>query len=178
MKPGSAALLLPALAMLAPVTAQHACEERTHAFLVSRPPAEAFRFFEPVGEKLWAEGWQPVFASTADAALHDGSVFTVDSHQADGAPLHSVWSVSRYEPPSLIEYRNVLVGLRATQITVRCEPAAGDATRVTVRYVYHGLTEAGDRLIGKMTPEAYRAMIDGWGAEIAKYLERGTPASP
>ena len=131
----------------------------------------------PSARKRWAEGWQPVFVSAEDAHLHDGSVFTVESPQPDGSVIRSVWTVSRYEPSRLIEYRNVLLGLRATQITVRCEPHA-TGTRVTVRYVYHGLSEQGDQLIGKMTPDAYRTMIEGWGTEIADYLRRGTPASP
>ncbi len=157
--------------------AGHVRTEREHIFTVARPPAEAFTFFEPIGEKRWAEGWQPVFASEQDAHLHDGSVFTVESPQRDGGVIRSVWTVSRYEPPRLIEYRNFLPSLRATQIAVRCEPHAS-GTRVTVRYVYHGLSEQGDQLIGKMTPDAYRAMIDGWGTAIADYLKRGTPASP
>lgn len=157
--------------------AGHVRTEREHTFIVALPPAEAFSFFEPIGEKRWAEGWQPVFVSAEDAHLHDGSVFTVESPQPDGGVVRSVWTVSRYEPSRLIEYRNVLLGLRATQITVRCEPHAS-GTRVTVRYVYHGLSDQGDQLIGKMTPDAYRTMIEGWSAAIADYLKRGTPASP
>lgn len=177
-------LCLPAMAMPAlavpPATeaAQHLRVEREHAFTVARAPATAFPFFEPVGEKNWAEGWHPVFASAEDARLHDGSVFTVETKDSRGAPLSSVWAVSRYEPPRLIEYRNVITGLRATQITVRCEPAAEGATRVTVRYVYHGLSTEGDRLIAQVTPEAYRANIESWGSAIAAHLQRGTPATP
>jgi hypothetical protein len=157
--------------------AGHVRTECEHAFTVALPPAKAFTFFEPIGEKRWAEGWQPVFVSAEDAQLHDGSVFTVESPQPDGSVIRSVWTVSRYEPSRLIEYRNVLLGLRATQITVRCDPHA-TGTHVTVRYVYHGLSEQGDQLIGKMTPDAYRSMTEGWGTAIADYLKRGTPASP
>jgi hypothetical protein len=159
-------------------SAHHTHATREHSFLVARPPSEAFGFFEPAGEKLWAEGWQPVFATDADTALHDGSVFTVDLPEPDGRTIHSVWTITHYDPPHRIEYRNVLIGLRATQITVRCEPAASDATRVIVRYAYHGLTPEGDRLISQMTPEAFRSCIEGWGTGIAAYLDRGTPASP
>jgi len=157
--------------------AGHVHTEREHAFIVALPPAETFPFFEPIGEKRWAPDWQPVFASPEDARLHDGSVFTVESAHAHGGMVRSVWTVSRYEPSRLIEYRNVLPGLRATQIVVRCEPLES-GTRVTVRYVYHGLSEQGNQLIRKMTPEAYRTMIDGWASSIADYLKRGTPASP
>ena len=89
-----------------------------------------------------------------------------------------MWTVSRYDPPRLIEYRNVLPGFRATQITVRCAPGAGDQTLVTVRYVYHGLTVAGDQHLATITPEVFRANIDGWGTSIRAWRGRGTPATP
>lgn len=171
-------LIAPPAAAAAVETAGHVRAEREHAFTVPLPPAGAFTFFEPLGEKNWAEGWHPVFATPDDARLHDGSVFTVEAKSPEGSPLHSVWAVSRYEPPRLIEYRNVLTGLRATQITVRCEPGGPGATRVTVRYVYHGLSPEGDALIGQITPEVFRSNVDGWGAAITAYLKRGTPATP
>lgn len=159
-------------------SAQHLHQERTHSFLVTRPPAEAFVFFEPVGEKLWAEGWHPLFATEVDATLHNGSVFTVDFPEPDGRTTHSVWSIVHYDPPHRVEYRNVLVGVRATQIAISCEPAAGSSTKVTVRYVYHGLSAAGDDFIRSMTADAFPAYIESWRADIAAYLQRGTPATP
>jgi hypothetical protein len=151
---------------------------REHALTVALPPAEAFTFFEPIGEKRWVAGWDPRFPVPADEALQNGSVFTVLRHGKGGEAIESIWTITRYDPPREIEYANVLVGVRATRITVRCEPAPSGATRVSVRYVYTGLSQAGDEEIAGMTEGAYRAMIDGWGPEIAAYLERGTPATP
>jgi hypothetical protein len=158
--------------------AHRATAEREHSFTVARPAAEAFVFFEPIGEKKWAEGWQPLFVSAADAELHDGSVFTVDRPGQGGAPVTSVWTITRYEPGRVIEYRNVLPGIRATRITVRCEPAGAETTRVTVRYAYRSLSTEGDAAIAQVTEAAFRDMIGGWGTAIADYLKRGTPASP
>lgn len=165
------------LAPAAPADAGHLCADRESSFELSLPPAAAFPLFEPMGEKAWAEGWQPVFVSAADAVLHDGSVFTVPlAHHAQSGG-EAVWTVSRYDPPSQIEYRNVLPGLRATRIIVTCTPGAA-GTRVTVRYTYHGLSQAGDEHIGEITPEKFAGMIREWEAAIASYLRRGTPASP
>lgn len=159
-------------------TAQHLRLEREHSFILGLPPADALGFFEPIGEKRWAEDWQPVFATPADAQLHDGSVFTVSRpHPAGSAPVDSVWTVTRYEPPRTIEYRNVLAGLRATRISVRCEATTDRHTRVIVRYVYTGLSEVGDAAIAEVTETAFAKSIEGWGQAIAAYLRRGTPAS-
>lgn len=180
MKPVGPAVgpILPTLTTFASPAQDHARAEREHAFAVARPLAETFTFFEPVGEQRWAEDWQPVFATSADATLHDGSVFTVTSPaSSDGPPVSSVWTITRYEPPRAIEYHNVLLGLRATRIAVWCAAAGPDGTCVTVRYVYTGLSAAGDAMIRRITPDSYRQMIAGWGAAIAAYLQRGTPAS-
>ena len=175
-----AVLVMSASADASPTTetARHLRLDREHSFTIPPAPADAFPLFEPVGEKCWAENWHPVFASPEDALLHDGSVFTVAGHGPDGTALPSVWTVSRYDPPRLIEYRNVLPGFRATQVTVRCDPVDGGQTRVMVRYVYHGLSAAGDQYLATITPEAFRANIDGWGAAIRAWLGRGTPATP
>lgn len=181
--------------------AGHQRLEREHAFIVELPLADAFVLFTPVGEKNWAEGWRPIFASPEDAELREGSVFSITSVTPAGGEVHSVWVVSRYAPPASIEYRNVISGVRATHITVRCEaiedsasggavaplvssssssstPAARSRTRVTVRYVYSGLSEAGDAFIAQMTEGKFRAMIESWSTMIAAYLVRGTPATP
>lgn len=152
--------------------------EREHAFSVARPLAESFTFFEPIGEKLWAEDWQPAFLSPADSILHEGSAFLVPARSPSGSPIETVWTISRYEPPHRIEYRNFLPGVRTTRITVQCAAAGPDHTRVSVRYVYHAISDEGDTFVRQMTEEKFRAMIDGWSAAIAAYLRRGTPASP
>jgi hypothetical protein len=158
--------------------AHHARADRKHAFSVGLPPSEAFLLFEPVGEKNWADGWRPVFASPEDARLHDGSVFTVNRPHPIHGSIESVWMVSRYEPPHRIEYRNVEAGRRVSWISVHCEAAGERTTRVSVRYVFTGLSKEGDDHITKMTEPAFREMIEGWSKMIANYLERGTPATP
>ncbi|AOS43004.1 hypothetical protein Verru16b_00042 [Lacunisphaera limnophila] len=159
--------------------AEHIKADHTHEFELALPTAEAFTFFEPIGEKRWAAGWQPAFATPVDATLHNGSVFTVDHPPSPGAPTsRSIWTITRYEAPELIEYHHVLPGVRATRITVQVASVTPMRSRVRVRYVYTGLSDAGDEAIRRITPEAYRGMIAGWGTEIAAYLGRGTPASP
>lgn len=172
-----ATMLLPA-ALVSTLPRTRARAEREHTFSIARPLAESFAFFEPIGEKLWAEGWQPAFLSPADSILHEGSAFLVPAQSPSGSPIETVWTVSRYEPPHRIEYRNFLPGVRTTRITVQCVADGPDHTRVSVRYVYHAISDEGDAFVGQMTEEKFRAMIDGWRIAIAAYLRRGTPASP
>src|SRR5688500_11654930 len=130
--------MFPALlsAQPAPTASAHLKVTRTHSFVVNLPIEKAFPLFEPLGEKNWAVGWNLVFPSADALPLHDGSVFTVEAPHPHGAGImKSVWTVSLYNPSQVIEYRNVVVGLRATRIEVRCVAWQG-RTRVTVRYTY------------------------------------------
>jgi len=49
---------------MTPFRAEHC--ERSHSFTVALPVAEAFRLFEPEGERRWAEGWDPRYLHPAD----------------------------------------------------------------------------------------------------------------
>ena len=176
---GLAALLTLSAVLPAAPASTHTKVSREQTFTVARPIAEAFPLFEPSGEKKWAEGWNPVFPSADDLPLHDGSVFTVEApHPHNGGLMKSVWAVTRYEPPHLIEYRNVVIGLRATRIRVWCAATGERETRVTVRYEYTGLSAEGDGLISEITAGHYQEMITQWHDAIAAYLRRGTPATP
>lgn len=160
--------------------AHHRRLAREHHFTVALPLDEAFTFFEPVGEKRWADGWRPLFLSTEDAALARRQ--RVYGHHARTAGKRNrpcrLNRVPLPASPQQIEYRNVLIGLRATWIVVNCEAAGDNATKVTVRYVYHGLSEAGDAFIASMTQEKFEQMIESWSDAVAAYLVRRTPASP
>src|ERR1051326_8309883 len=92
-------LLAVAVATATPVS--HLTATRTHQFTVSLPVDETFPLFEPIGEKAWAEGWHPVFASAESATLSDGSVFTVQH-----GDLQTIWLVTHYSRSGhAIEYR-------------------------------------------------------------------------
>lgn len=157
----------------------HLSVTRTHSFTVPLPKAHAFTLFEPVGEKLWAEGWSPVFATPGDATLSDNTVFTrtVIHH---GQPAQtSVWLVTHYDQAGgVIEYRAVVPGLRVSRITVRCRESQASETSVEVTYRHTSLSNEGDAFVQDVTEEHYRASIEEWNTAIRAYLARGTPATP
>jgi hypothetical protein len=50
---------------------------------------------------------------------------------------------------------------------VQCAPLAAARTRVTVIYVFTGLSEAGNANIRAMDDARFRDFIEGWGKAIA-----------
>ncbi len=135
---------------------------RSHAFDLPMPLAQAFRLFEPEGERAWAPGWDPKYVYPADGAVQKGMVFVTG---ADGE--ETLWLVLRHEPDlGAVEYARITPGNRVAVVRVRCEEIDAGSTRVTVSYEYTGLSEAGNAYVQSMNEASYRAFIDSWGVAI------------
>ena len=139
---------------------------RSHAFTLPLSRADAFRFFEPEGERAWAPGWEPKYAYPPDGRAETDMVFTTDA-----AGEATVWSVIRHDPVAgVVEYLRVTPGSRIARVNVRCEAMGAAETRVSVTYVYTGLDDAGNAYVRDMHERAYSEFIDSWAAAIRSAL--------
>ncbi|HEY2630126.1 MAG TPA: hypothetical protein VGI57_13440 [Usitatibacter sp.] len=137
---------------------------RSHSFVVEMPAVRAFRLFEPEGERAWAHGWDPAYVHPADGHAEQGMVFTT-RHGAED----TIWMVTRHEPAAgIVEYARVTPGSRTATVLVQCAALDAGRTRVTVIYVFTGLSDAGNAYVRKMDDAAYRDYIDSWRDAIAK----------
>jgi hypothetical protein len=113
---------------------------------VRLPPGyePAWLLFTPRGEKLWADGWDPVFPAPADDDTEPGTVFeTAHGRQ------RTTWVVCAREPGRSIRYARIAHGRDAGTVTVTLNdaPAPGGARVATVEYDLTALsTEAGAEL--------------------------------
>jgi hypothetical protein len=144
--------------------------ERSHAFVVPLPLERAFTFFEPEGERAWAEGWDPTYLHPADGRAERGMVFTTDHGNE-----HTVWMMIRHEPPNLVEYVRMTPGSRMGRVLVQCSAMDATRTRINVSYALTGLTEKGNTLIGEVDEAAFARFIGSWSEAIARFLEGGAP---
>jgi hypothetical protein len=136
---------------------------RSHSIVVALAAPEAFRLFEPEGERAWAQGWDPQYVHPRDGHAEAGMVFTTD-HGGE----HTVWMMTRHEPAAgIVEYVRTTPGSRIATVMVQCAPLAAARTRVTVIYVFTGLSEAGNANIRAMDDARFRDFIEGWGKAIA-----------
>jgi hypothetical protein len=158
--------------------AGHLVATRSYTFKVHLPLADAFTLFEPVGEKNWAEGFDPVFATPESSTLGDDSIFTVEAFHG-GVKHQTIWLITGYDrAAALVEYRAVYPGVRVARITVRCRASAESESTVEVTYRYTGLSADGDEYIAGMTEGKFGEFIETWNSAICAYLARGTPAVP
>lgn len=134
------------------------------------PPHKVFHLFEPIGEKLWAAGWNPVMLYPMTGVTEQGAVFKTHDHGEQPA----IWIVTYYDPVNYhISYVRVAPDSHIAQITIRCSPDGKGTTSATVMYTFTGLTEAGNIYIDTYTEDHYREWIEHWESAINRYLKHG-----
>jgi hypothetical protein len=146
--------------------------ERSHFLIVPLPLAEAFALFEPEGERLWAEGWDPRYHFPDDGRARRGMVFTT-GHGGE----HTIWTLIRHEPANgLVEYVRTTPGSRTGTVLVHCTALDATRTRVNVAYTLTALTPEGNTTLREMDEARFRAFIESWAEAIAQGLARRKPA--
>lgn len=128
--------------------------------------AEVFELFEPVGEKKWAESWDPSFVKPHSGETEVGMVFT-SLH--GGEP--SVWVVSIYDPARHhIEYIRFSGNAQVTRIIIRCSSNSEGATTAEVTYDLTAVEQSANAAITEMSQEKYERWMSNWETAINFYL--------
>lgn len=140
--------------------------ERTHTIVIEAPIERVFPLFTPLGETLWAPGWQPEFLHPADGVTARFMVFRTG--QGIGETL---WACADWQPDDhFVRYVRVTPASRFGFVEVKARARSDAATEVSVTYRYVALTEAGEAELAAFTEDAFRAMIDGWQAAASAWL--------
>ena len=135
---------------------------------LSGRPEGVFPLLCPVRELDWIETWAARVVYSASGVAEKGCVFTTD--EPHGA--HSVWTVSRYEPPAVIEFVIVTPGLLVTTLEVTLQ-AEGDGTLARWRRTFTVLTPAGERAADLLAGPAYGARMERLERQLDHYLRTG-----
>lgn len=130
----------------------------TGSVAVALPPAAAFVYFTPRGERRWVPGWDPHFPDPVEDDTAPGTVF--ETHG-------TTWLVVDREP-GRIRYARLTPGRTAGTVTVALADAAGHSD-VTVTYELTGLTDAGREHLREFAA-GYRAYLASWQESIAAAL--------
>ena len=128
------------------------------------PPADAFMFLTPEGEKRWVVDWEPQYLHPADGALQEGLAFRTE-HGGE----ETLWLVARLKGPQAVDYVRVTPGSRMGIVSVRVSAAGAAASDVTVIYRLTSLSPAADATVdafGRAFPE----MLARWERSINTVL--------
>jgi hypothetical protein len=106
--------------------------------LVPSAAGEPLSLFTPLGERAWAEGWDPRFPAAADDDGAPGTVF-----QTAHGPHQATWIVCGREAGRSIRYARIIPGVSMGLITVVITvPAGRDGWIATVSYDLTALSAA------------------------------------
>lgn len=144
---------------------------QSHVIHIPATVERTFPLFEPLGEKHWAQGWNPEMLYPTSGVAQEGTVFTT---QHAGEPA-KIWTIIAYvKAQAHVTYVNVLPHAYTSRIDARCEPAGAEATSVRVTYTLTALTPHGNEYIEKFMEEHhYQAYISSWETAITYYLRHG-----
>jgi hypothetical protein len=134
------------------------------------PPDKVFPLLCPVREAEWVPGWEYQLFYSQSGVAEDGCVFSTPN---DAGP-DTIWMVTNYDPAGFrIAYAWVQPGMIATQLRISLAPAPGSKTNTCIRFLYTGLSAAGNAALERYTPEWFRNKMESWQRAINHYLVTG-----
>jgi hypothetical protein len=133
-------------------------------FHLDAPVARVFPLFTALGEKAWAQGWEPKLLSGREER---GSVFrTIHGGR------ETTWIVVDYRPSEgRVSYARLAHGSNMGLVDVQCNAASAAGTEVSVRYTLTGLNAQGQAFVTEfLDPGQYDRMIEEWRLSISAVL--------
>ena len=142
---------------------------QVRSFHLDAPVARVFPLFTALGEKQWAQGWEPELLSGSEER---GSVFRTLHGDRE-----AIWIVVDYRPAQgRVSYARLVQGSNMGLVDVQCSAVSG-GTEVTVRYTLTGVNSQGQAFVTEfLDPGHYSRMIEEWRTAISKALT--APARP
>ena len=134
---------------------------------VAAPPADAFRFFTPEGERRWVPGWEPEYLHPPDGALAEGLTFRT-RHNGE----ETLWMVSRCDGPYEVDYVRVTPGSRIGVVSVRLTPDGASGSSVTGAYRLTALSSAGEATLDAFAA-AFPEYLSSWERSINALIDVG-----
>ncbi len=140
----------------------------THEYVQTNAagPEHVFPLLCPVREAEWVPGWEYRMIYSQSGVAEMNCVFTTPN--PDGS--ESFWVVTEYDPASFrIGFCWIHPGMVATQISIFLEPD-GSQTKTKIRYVYTGLSAAGNTEVAGFDRDWFVEKMKNWEVAINHYL--------
>jgi hypothetical protein len=146
---------------------------RLTSFTVSAAPAQVFPLLCPVLEYQWIPHWRCELLHSVSGVAEEDCVFRTEPH--GGGPM--TWVVSRYEPPTRIEFTCFVADLYAFRLKIALR-AESDATRLDWTRRWLSLGPRGDAWIAAWSDTEHAKMMDNLRRMLTHYLANGEMLRP
>jgi hypothetical protein len=130
---------------------------------------QLFPLFTPLGEKKWAEGWNPNLIFPSSGEMQEGLIFQTPDHVHGAPPL--TWVVSRYNVSDHQVQYIVSSAVRVAIISVACTASGKDSTNARISYVLTGLSAEGNALSHHLIGKIFASNLKDWETAINNYLK-------
>ncbi len=149
-------------------TSQHI--SRTRMIHLVAASERVFPLFEPIGEKAWAEGWEPTLLFPDSGAAEEGTIF-VTQHPGEA---DTIWTITTYDLAHChLTYLRVTPGSRVGFVDAQCQDAPDGTTWASVTYTLTALSEAGNEHLARFTEAYYTDFMAAWEQAMNYYLTHG-----
>jgi len=134
------------------------------------PPEQVFPLLCPVREADWVPGWEYRLIYSKTGFAEAGCVFVTPNQ--DGS--ETTWVVTEYDPAKFrVGFAWVNPRLVAAQIRIWLEANSAGTTTAHIGYTYTGLSEEGNREVGRYDEKWFHHKMQSWEAAINHYLKTG-----
>jgi len=142
---------------------------RSYTINLDGRPDEVFGLFDPIGERKWSEGWNPIMIFPA-SGIAKGAVFvTTDKNGSE-----SIWVITKLDKENCnIVYTSVTPNSKVSLIDILCEPDGANRAKARVTYTITALSENGNHYVDSFSKEHYDGWIMNWEKAINHYLQYG-----
>lgn len=142
---------------------------KSYTMLLDAPLDEVFPLLCPVREYEWIQPWRCELVYTQSGRAELDCVFKTNFE--DDGP-EDVWVVSRYEPPTLIEFVRVNA-LRTIRYSINLHPLDGGRTSATWSQVITALNAEGDEIVARYSDEAHQGEMKTLSRMLNHFLKTG-----
>ena len=141
----------------------------TYTMTIDADAASIFPLLCPVREYDWIDVWTCDLVYSESGIAELGCVFLTDL-PGRGA---ETWVVTRFEPPSAIEFSRTAGVTRACFLQVTLEPDAGGGTTLEWKYTHTGIDTAGREWVSEYPTARFETEMEGMAERLRHYLRTG-----
>lgn len=143
---------------------------REYRQTIHASPEKVFPLLCPVREADWLDGWRFSMIYSGSGFVEEGAVFRT-AHEGEE---DTVWVVTRHDTETLsVDFVRFTPGSRTCLLKISVKPRNDNSSFVHIRYVYTGITSAGNDFIDGFTEEAFVEAMKFWEKSMNYFIETG-----
>jgi hypothetical protein len=128
-----------------------------------------FPLFTALGEKKWAEGWNPTLIFPTSGVMDEGLIFQTPDHVHGTPPL--TWVVGKFDKSRHQITYIITSAIRVGVISVTCMGSSNGNTTAEIKYALTGLSAEGNQISQHLIAKLFINQLKDWETAINNCLK-------